>query len=100
MRNLVIILSLFFFSTQVSSGILNHKPFFCNFDDGVLKNPNLIKTGDPCMDGGSSKYKFYIDKKFINKDECNTFIEDYGSSEEMKKKYPTDKWMIGCDKKW
>ena len=100
MRTIFTVALFFLISNQVNGGILNHKPFFCNYYDGVLKNPNLLETGDPCLEGGSGKYKFYIDKKFMNKNECNIFIEDYGSSEEKKNKYPTDKWIVGCDKKW
>tara|TARA_X000000950_G_C13827326_1_gene624579 strand:- start:349 stop:651 length:303 start_codon:yes stop_codon:yes gene_type:complete len=100
MKTIFIISFLFLISNYVNGGVLNHKPFLCNYDDGVLKNPNLLETGDPCIENGPSKYKFYIDKKFLNINECNIFIDDYASTEGMKNKYPTDKWMIGCDKKW
>lgn len=82
-----------------------YKPFFCNYVDGVLNNPNLLdkdnplKINDPCEEG-QSKYKKYINNEFSNEKECNIFIEDYGNTKDMKITYPSEKWMIGCDKKW
>ena len=54
------------------------------------------------MEGGTSRYKFYIGGKFKAKEEdaCMEFIEEYADTPEMLKKYPTSAWMIGCDNKW
>ena len=78
------------------------KAYLCNYEEGIFNNPNLGKTGDPCMDGGTSKYKFYIGGKFKAKeeDDCMEFIEEYADTPEMLRKYPTSAWMIGCDDKW
>ena len=62
MRTIFTVALFFLISNQVNGGILNHKPFFCNYDDGVLKNPNLLETGDPCLEGGSGKYNFILIK--------------------------------------
>ena len=61
------------------------KGYLCNYQEGIFNNPDLGKTGDPCLEGGTSKYKFYIGGKF---------------KAEMLRQYPTDAWMIGCDDKW
>jgi len=78
------------------------KAYFCNFQKGIFENPDLGKTGDPCMEGGPSKYKFYVGGKFKakNEDECMEFIEEYADTAEMPRKYPTSDWMIGCDDNW
>ena len=54
------------------------------------------------MEGGPSKYKFYVGGKFDAKkeDDCMEFIEEYSDTTEMLRKYPTDAWMIGCDSNW
>ena len=84
----------------LKAGILNYKPFFCNYIDGVINNPDIIETGEPCLEGGESKYKVYINKKFLKKEICSAYIEEYASTKKMKSMYPHHKWMIGCDKKW
>ena len=71
------------------------KPYFCNWVDGELGT-----LSKPCEEGGQSRFKKYINYKFDNENECNIYIGDLGSTDEMKRKYPTSKWMIGCDKKW
>ena len=78
------------------------KAFLCNFKEGIYNNPDLGKTGDPCMEGSVSRYKFYIGGKFKAKeeDECMEFIQEYADTPEMLKEYPIDSWMIGCDNKW
>ena len=78
------------------------KAYFCNFQKGIFENPDLSKTGDPCMKGGPSKYKFYVGGKFKakNEDDCMEFIEEYADTAEMLRKYPTSDWMIGCDNNW
>ena len=78
------------------------KPYLCNYKAGIFENPDLGKTGDPCLEGGASKYKFYVNGKFDAKDEdsCTDFIIDYTNTAEMLMKYPTDDWMVGCDDKW
>ena len=54
---------IFFNITLLKAGIINYKPYFCNYVDGVLNNPNLLETGDPCLEGGPSIYKKYVNKK-------------------------------------
>ena len=78
------------------------KAYLCNYQEGVFNNPDLGRTGDPCMEGGPSKYKFYVGGKFKAKEEdaCMEFIEEYSDTAEMLRKYPTDAWMIGCDSNW
>jgi hypothetical protein len=78
------------------------KAYLCNYQEGVFNNPDLGRTGDPCMEGGPSKYKFYVGGKFKAKEEdaCMEFIEEYSDAAEMLRKYPTDAWMIGCDSNW
>ena len=78
------------------------KAFLCNYQEGIFNNPDLGRTGDPCIEGGPSKYKFYIGGKFKAKEEdaCMEFIEDYADTPEMLRKYPTSAWLIGCDNKW
>lgn len=78
------------------------KAYLCNYQEGIFNNPDLAKTGDPCMDGGPSKYKFYVGGKFDskNEDDCMEFIEEYSDTAEMLRKYPVDAWMIGCDDQW
>ena len=71
------------------------KPYFCNWVDGELGT-----LSKPCEEGGQSRFKKYVNYKFDNENECNIYIGDLGSTDEMKRKYPTSKWMIGCDKKW
>lgn len=87
-----------------SGSLKEYKPFFCDWKSGVLYNPNPIKddsleVSKPCEEG-QSIYKKYIDYEFSNIKECNKFIGDYGNTNEMKIKYPSGKWIIGCDKKW
>ena len=41
------------------------KAYLCNYQEGIFNNPDLGKTGDPCLEGGTSKYKFYIGGKLI-----------------------------------
>ena len=36
------------------------KAYLCNYQEGVFNNPDLGTTGDPCIEGGPSKYKFYV----------------------------------------
>ena len=78
------------------------KAYLCNYQEGVFNNPDIGRTGDPCMEGGPSKYKFYVGEKFKAKEEdaCMEFIEEYSDTAEMLRKYPTDAWMIGCDSNW
>ena len=78
------------------------KGYLCNYQEGIFNNPDLGKTGDPCLEGGTSKYKFYIGGKFKAKeeDECMDFIQEYTDTAEMLRQHPTDAWMIGCDDKW
>jgi len=78
------------------------KAYFCNYQEGIFNNPDLGKTGDPCLEGGPSKYKFYIGGKFKAKEEdaCMEFIEEYADTAEMLRKYPSNAWMIGCDSSW
>ena len=104
MKIIIKTLLLIFFMSGSSNAFFKKdvKAFFCNFQEGVYNNPDIGKTGDPCMEGGSSRYKFYIGGKFKAKEEdaCMEFIEDYADTPEMLKKYPTSAWMIGCDNKW
>ena len=97
---LLLSIIIIFISNNLKAGILNYKPFFCNYVDGVLNNQNLLETGDPCLEGGESQYKIYVNKKFLSKKKCNSYIEEYGNTKSMKSMYPSEKWMIGCDKKW
>ena len=78
------------------------KAYFCNFQKGIFENPDLGKTGDPCLEGGPSKYKFYVGGKFKakNKNDCMEFIEEYADTPAMLRKYPSRDWMIGCDGRW
>jgi hypothetical protein len=78
------------------------KAYLCNYQEGVLINPDLGRAGDPCMEGGPSKYKFYLGGKFKAKeeDDCRDFIDEYSNTAEMIRKYPTNAWMIGCDSNW
>ena len=99
MKYLIIII-LFISVATLKAGIINYKPYFCNYVDGVLNNPNLLETGDPCLEGGPSIYKKYVNKKFLSKEKCNVYIDEYGDTDSMKSRYPSEKWMIGCDKKW
>ena len=59
------------------------KPYLCNYKAGDL---------DDCMEGGPSRYKFYVNGKFDAKDEdsCNEFIIDYADTPEMNAEYPKD----------
>ena len=78
------------------------KAYLCNYQEGIFNNPDLGRTGDPCLEGGPSKYKFYIGGKFKAKEEeaCMEFIEEYSDTAEMLRKYPNNAWMIGCDSSW
>lgn len=97
---LVIILILVIFPYKIYAGIVNHKPYYCNYHEGIFNNPNLAETGDVCTEGGTSQYKFYLDKKFTSFEKCMSYIEEHGNTADSKRRYPTDKWMIGCDKNW
>jgi len=99
---LILVLSLLFVGSAYAFFKKDVKAYFCNFEEGVFNNPDLGKTGDPCMEGGPSKYKFYLGGKFKAKEEdaCMDFIEEYADTPEMLRKYPTSAWMIGCDDKW
>ena len=77
-----------------------YKAFLCNYRAGVLENPNVGTTGDPCMDGGCSQYKFYTGNPMKNEKKCNAMIYHATNTEEMKRKYPVSDWMVGCDKNW
>ena len=101
------LLSIIFLGLIFSSGAhaffkKDVKAYLCNYQEGIFNNPDLGKTGDPCLEGGTSKYKFYIGGKFKakEKDECMDYIEEYTDTAEMLRQYPTDAWMIGCDDKW
>jgi len=104
MKKLLGILVIFFIFCGSAYAFFNKdvKAYFCNYEEGIYNNPDLAKTGDPCMNGGPSKYKFYLGGKFKAKDEdaCMEFIEEYADTPEMLKKYPVSAWMIGCDDKW
>jgi hypothetical protein len=78
------------------------KPYMCNYKVGVLQNPNVGKTGDPCMEKGESPVKFYIEKKYksSDKDNCIDWIKEATSTSEMLRKYPGNEWMVGCDDRW
>ena len=65
-KNLITILILLTVSLKVYAGILNHKPYYCNYHEGIFNNANLAETGDVCTEGGTSQYKFYLDKKFTS----------------------------------
>jgi len=100
---LITLLFSFLFSESVYAFLKKDvKAYLCNYQEGIFNNPDLGKTGDPCMDGGPSKYKFYVGGKFDAKkeDDCMEFIEEYSDTTEMLRKYPTDAWMIGCDSNW
>ena len=40
-KNLITILILLTVSLQVYAGILNHKPYYCNYHEGIFNNANL-----------------------------------------------------------
>lgn len=78
------------------------KAYLCNYQKGVLNNPDLGRTGDPCMEGGPSKYKFYVGGRFKaeERDACREFIKEYSNTIEMLRSFPANAWMIGCDSNW
>ena len=104
MKKLLAILILSFLLCEGANAFFKKdiKAYLCNYEEGIFNNPDLGKTGDPCLEGGTSKYKFYIGGKFKAKEEeaCNDFIYQYSNTAEMLKKYPIDAWMIGCDSNW
>ena len=99
---LITVLSLLFTTSVHAFFKKDVKAYLCNYQEGIFNNPDLGRTGDPCMEGGPSKYKFYVGGKFKAKEEdsCMEFIEEYSDTAEMLRKYPTDAWMIGCDSNW
>ena len=78
----------------------DYKPYLCNYKVGVLENPNVGRQGDPCLTKGESAVKFYIHKKYKNRDICTDEIKRATSTPEMLRKYPSNAWMVGCDKRW
>ena len=48
-RKINFISIIIFFNITLLKAELNYKPYFCNYVDGVLNNPNLLETGDPCL---------------------------------------------------
>ena len=48
---IIFISSLFSISAEAFFG-KDVKAYFCNFQKGIFENPDLGKTGDPCMEGG------------------------------------------------
>ena len=78
------------------------KAYFCNFQKGIFENTNLGKTGDPCLEGGPSQYKFYVGRTFKakNENDCMEFIEEYADKPAVMIEYPPSDWMIGCDSRW
>lgn len=94
MRKILLItfLSLLFGSSAHTFFKKDVKAYLCNYQEGIFNNPDLGKTGDPCLEGGTSKYKFYIGGKFKAKeeDECMDFIIEYTDTAEMLRKYPND----------
>jgi len=77
----------------------NYKPYMCDFKSGVYQNPDVGSSGDPCKKG-ASRYKFYYSKKFKDYDKCVQYIYRKTNTPEMKKKYPVNAYMVGCDQKW
>ena len=75
--------------TQIIKGNSSYKPYMCNF-----------KETDNCPDKGESLFKIYFDTKYSNHDECFQEMKRFSMSQEMLRKYPSDKWAFGCDKKW
>lgn len=98
----ILVLSLLFGGSAYAFFKKDIKAYLCNYEEGIFNNPDLGKTGDPCLEGGPSKYKFYIGGKFKarEEDECIEFIDEYTSTAEMLRKYPNSAWMIGCDSNW
>ena len=52
------------------------KAYLCNYQEGIFNDPDLGKTGDPCLEGCTSKYKFYIGGKFKAKEEDAISLAD------------------------
>ena len=102
MRYLIIFLlfSVIAFLNSEEANAKDYKPYLCNYKVGVLENPNVGKQGDPCLTKGESPVKFYVNMKFKNRDICTDEIKRATSTPEMLRKYPSNAWMVGCDKRW